>query len=703
MEKSGIVQLVLNVAAAREEAKLGRGLKGAKRERLLGIPKLEDANLAGTKKGAAACTIILTEGDSAKSLALAGIEVVGRDHYGCFPLRGKFLNVREASHAQILANPEVQHLTKILGLQMGKEYTTEAEIAQLRYGSLMIMTDQDHDGSHIKGLLINFIDTFWPSLLRSNLFLKEFVTPIIKVSRNGKPVQSFFTLPEYEAWMAAQPHTRGLTAKYYKGLGTSTAKEAKEYFTAIADHQIDFEYVDADDRAAVELAFSGKMADARKQWLRTYEPATTFVDHSVSRMRYKDFVDKELILFSVADCARSIPSLCDGLKPGQRKILFACFKRKLKAEVKVAQLSGYVAEHSAYHHGEVSLQSTIVGLAQNFVGSNNINLLLPNGQFGTRNQGGKEAASARYIFTALSPVARHLFNEDDDHVLTFLEEEGQSIEPAHYLPILPLCLVNGAQGIGTGWSTSIPPYNPRTIIANLKRMMRGEEPLPMVPWYKGWSGTIEREAGGSSRWTVTGTFSRDDGGDGHETELVITELPVGKWTRDYKTWLEAQLCQKEELVEELREHHAENRVHFALSVPTLEAKFRDDEAVIKKFNLRSTVTMTNLVLFDFDGRIRKYADELEILKEWYGHRLALYEDRRAYLLARLDREHAILANKVKFIQAVIGEELKINRVKRQVLLRSLDAYGLAKWTALQAMMSAWKDLGPGLKTERAVG
>ena len=114
---------------------------------------------------------------------------------------------------------------------------------------------------------------------------------------------------------------------------------------------------------------------------------------------YQDFVNKELILFSIADCTRSIPSMCDGLKPGQRKIMFACFKRKLTQEIKVAQLSGYVAEHSAYHHGEVSLQTTIIALAQNFVGSNNINLLLPLGQFGTRNMGGKEAASARYIFT----------------------------------------------------------------------------------------------------------------------------------------------------------------------------------------------------------------------------------------------------------------------------------------------------------------
>ena len=173
------------------------------------------------------------------------------------------------------------------------------------------------------------------------------------------------------------------------------------------------------------MAFNKKFADRRKTWLETYDPVLTYVDHNVERLRYKDFVNKELILFSVADCLRSIPCLCDGLKPGMRKIMFACFKRKLKAEIKVAQLSGYVAEHSAYHHGEVSLQGTIVSLAQNFVGSNNINLLMPIGQFGTRNQGGKEAASARYIFTNLSPVTRHLFNEQDDAVLTFLEEEGQ--------------------------------------------------------------------------------------------------------------------------------------------------------------------------------------------------------------------------------------------------------------------------------------
>jgi len=109
----------------------------------------------------------------------------------------------------------------------------------------------------------------------------------------------------------------------------------------------------------------------------------------------------------------------------------------------VAQLAGYVSEHSAYHHGEASLQQTIVGLAQDFVGSNNVNLLVPSGQFGTRLQGGKDAASPRYIYTRLAPLARHLFHKADDKLLRYLCEEGQSIEPEHYVPLLPTVLVNG--------------------------------------------------------------------------------------------------------------------------------------------------------------------------------------------------------------------------------------------------------------------
>jgi len=141
--------------------------------------KLTDANKAGTRQGRD-CTLILTEGDSAKSLALAGLDVVGHDLYGVFPLRGKLLNVREAKHDQIMKNEEIQAIKKIVGLQHNKQYTSTES---LRYGRIMVMADQDHDGSHIKGLILNFLDHFYPSLLKLNEFFVEFVTPIVRVRR----------------------------------------------------------------------------------------------------------------------------------------------------------------------------------------------------------------------------------------------------------------------------------------------------------------------------------------------------------------------------------------------------------------------------------------------------------------------------------------------------------------------------------------
>ena len=282
-------------------------------------------------------TLILTEGDSAKSLAMAGIEVVDRDKYGVFPLKGKLLNVREATAKQCTENQELQNIIKIVGLQFGKNYENAKS---LRYGSIIIMSDQDYDGSHIKGLVINFLHHFWPSLLKIYGFLKEFVTPIIKATKNND-VLSFFTIQDFKRWQNTLPLSESskFKIKYYKGLGTSTNKEAKEYFQKINKHQIFFKYLDRRDDANIDLAFNKKKADDRKEWLLNFDPDNT-VDHNNKTLRYADFIDKELIQFSISDNMRSIPSICDGLKPGQRKILFACFKRNLKSEIKVAQFSG---------------------------------------------------------------------------------------------------------------------------------------------------------------------------------------------------------------------------------------------------------------------------------------------------------------------------------------------------------------------------
>ncbi|WMV10796.1 hypothetical protein MTR67_004181 [Solanum verrucosum] len=626
------------------------------------VEKLEDANDAGGRNSDK-CTLILTEGDSAKALAMAGISVVGRDHYGVFPLRGKLLNVREASHKQVSENKEIESIKKILGLQTGKEYES---VKSLRYGHLMIMTDQDHDGSHIKGLLINFIHTFWPSLLKVPSFLVEFITPIVKATHKSGRILAFYTMPEYEAWRRSLGATSsGWSIKYYKGLGTSTSKEGKEYFQDLQKHRKDFIWADNQDGESIELAFSKKKIEARKNWLRQFEPGT-HLDQKEKYISYTEFVNKELILFSMADLQRSIPSMLDGLKPGQRKILFCAFKRNFVKEAKVSQFSGYVSEHSAYHHGEQSLSSTIIGMAQDYVGSNNVNLLQPNGQFGTRNMGGKDHASSRYIYTRLSPIARFLFPKDDDTVLDYLNEDGQSIEPTWYVPIIPMVLVNGSEGIGTGWSSYVPNYNPRDLVANVRRLLNDELMEPMDPWYKGFKGTIEKTATKETgaTYTVTGIIEELS-----ETTLRISELPVRRWTEDYKQFLESMTVStdksKDSFIKEVKAYGDENSVCFEVIMSEENLLLAQQEGLLKKFKLTTTISTSNMHLFDSKGKIKKYDAPEEILEEFY-HKT---------LLEILELELLRIENKVRFILGVVKGEIIVNNRKRADLLLELKNKG----------------------------
>ncbi|KAF7079925.1 hypothetical protein CFC21_084086 [Triticum aestivum] len=694
VSSSGVVTNLLSWA----EFKLNKELKktdGTKKTSIVGIPKLEDANDAGGKNSDK-CTLILTEGDSAKALAMAGIGVVGRDHYGVFPLRGKLLNVREASHKQLMENAEIQNIKKILGLQHEKKYDSTKG---LRYGHLMIMTDQDHDGSHIKGLLINFIHKEWPSLLKVPSFLVEFITPIIKATK-GKAVKPFYSMPDYEAWKEdLGASASSWTIKYYKGLGTSTAEEGRDYFDHIDLHKKDFVWAnDEKDNEAIELAFSKKKIAERKEWLTNYQPGTC-LDQREKRIKYSDFINKELILFSMADLERSIPSMVDGFKPGQRKILFCSFKKNLTKESKVAQFIGYVSEHSAYHHGEQSLASTIIGMAQDFVGSNNINLLEPRGQFGTRNSGGKDAASARYIFTKLHPITRLIFPKDDDVLLNYLNEDGQSIEPSWYMPIIPMVLVNGSEGIGTGWSTYVPNYNPRDIIANLKRLLNGETIVPMIPWYRGFKGSLIETSSKATgvTYTITGVIE-----EVADTKLKITELPVRRWTTDYKEFLESMcpipIKEKEKskdknkekkkdkdkekekskeppLLEEIRSQCDHADVEFELILTEQNMNIAKQEGLEKKFKLTTTIGTTNMHLFDSHGKIKKYDTPEDVLKEFFDLRFEFYVKRKKVMLENMGNELLKYQNKVRFILAVISVEIIVNNRKRADLFDELKQKG----------------------------
>lgn len=669
MNKTGLMDRLLEITERASNLALKKQDGGRKR-RLTEFVKLEDANMAGTKDSSK-CTLILTEGDSALTLAVAGLAVIGRDYYGCFPLRGKILNVRDASQEQILNNKEISALKKIIGLQHKKTYTSTEG---LRYGHVMIMTDQDHDGSHIKGLIINFLESLFPGLLDIPGFLLEFITPIVKVTvlRNGRAIRviPFYNMPEFEEWRDTEGRTCRWKHKYYKGLGTSTPEtEGREYFSDLIRHEKRFLNLQEGDKERIELAFSKSKADDRKQWLQEFVPGT-YLDSNITDIPISDFIDKELILFSMADNLRSIPSVMDGLKPAQRKVVYACTQRR-NTEIKVAALSGHITEKMGYHHGEQSLQQTIIGLAQSFVGTNNIYYLMPIGGFGSRASGGKDASAARYISTLLNPLARTLFHANDDPLLRYMQDDESTVEPEHFVPILPTLLVNGAEGIGTGWSTNIPSFNPEDLVENIRRMMTGDALKPLVPWYRGWTGTIERVPGSEHQFRVSGRIEIIN-----DTTLAITELPVRMWTQTMKEFLLKSLTGSSkgdkkaasgEFIDDMTEEHGAG-IRFIVKLTKDQMDKVRQVGIYNKFKLLAPMSTSNMVAFDPEGRLRRYSTAEDILKEFYYVRLDYYVKRKDNMSQQMRNHLERLTSRARFIKMIIDRELVIsNRPKRDVI------------------------------------
>ena len=640
---------VLDDLVALGAAKIDKELKktdGSKKSRITGVPKLDDANWAGTHRSTE-CTLIITEGDSAKALAIAGLSVVGRDKFGVFPLRGKPRNVRDATIKQVTENEEFSNLKKILGLQHGKVYNS---LRDLRYGRLMIMTDADLDGSHIKGLVLNMIHVYWPQLIGLG-FVVSMVTPVIKAGKTW-----FFTEEAFrDASTSAGP------VKYYKGLGTSTSAEAKEYFKQIDKLTVGFS-TDPHLTESMTLAFSKSQADDRKEWLAKHmaSPPKGIPYGSVKTLTVTDFIHRDLANFSAEDIKRSIPHVADGLKPSQRKVIYACLKKNLTADMKVAQLAGYVAEQTAYHHGEASLQGTIVNLAQNFVGANNLNLLEPSGQFGTRLAGGKDAASSRYIFTRLAPWTKNIFDPNDNAVLKYVTDDGQQVEPEFYVPVVPMILMNGAEGIGTGFSCYVPPFNPEAIKQNILCALDQVPMVPMKPYFKGFRGKMTKTK--DHTWVMEGIVQKEGG------QLHITELPPGKWIQDFKEHLE-DLVEKN-VIQKYENHSTETQPDFRIW------GFAGEDPV-KELGLVKTIHTSNMYLIGPKGAVKKYASPEEILCDYIELRTDLYKKRKAHLVRELESEIQWISTKLEFIKGVIQGSIKVlneplDSVKAQMRKRKFE-------------------------------
>jgi DNA topoisomerase-2 len=556
-------------------------------------------------------------------------------------------------------------------------------------------------------------------------------TPILKARRGAQEVL-FYNDGEFEAWKKQFPgevvpanwHT-----KYYKGLGTSTGKEFKEYF----EHKkmVAFVHTGKESDDHLDMAFNKKRADDRKEWLSNYS-REAYLDTSKPSIPYEEFVDRGLIHFSIYDNERSIPNLMDGLKISLRKILYAAFKKGgLKTEIKVAQFSGYVSEHSAYHHGEASLNAAIVGMAQNFVGSNNINLLEPNGQFGSRSAGGSDSASERYIFTQLNRLTRLIYRQEDDAVLSYIDDDGQMVEPIYYAPAIPMVLVNGSKGIGTGFSTDVMPHNPLQIIAYIRAMLKevsvSDRPI-IEPYFKGFKGTVKNIAqapatsaasatsgapaanaasatsgapaanAASAKYLIKGTYEIIA-----DRKVRITELPIGTWTDDYKEFLEKLMDAPaasdkskgdkaasgggtpvlKEYSDMSTDSVVDITVTFHPSYPhtpkDLQAAVVDADAGTNKLEkllgLFTTQSTSNMNLFDAHEKLRKYATIYDIIEDYYTERLSLYAKRKAAMLSQLANELRVLSNRARYIQEVLDDKLELRRQTKDAIFAKMTAHG----------------------------
>lgn len=654
--------------AADLNKEIGTGRRLSSKSLISHITKLVDATTTRFD-GKNPRTLIVTEGDSAKALALNSLSSDQKKYCGVFPLRGKLLNVRNKNLKRLKTCKELQDLFLALGLEL----QSEADPSKLRYQRLLIMTDQDADGSHIKGLVINAFEALWPRMLQRNPgYISLFSTPIVKIKLPGsKDPIPFYSFKEYHKWQRANPNQR-FTAKYYKGLGTSTTAEGKEYFANMEKNVMKL-VVDSKDKRLLDSVFDSQEVEWRKDWMTKANAFTgeIDIDRSKTSLTISDFVHREMVHFALLGNARALAHSVDGLKPSQRKILWAMMKRGRNESSKVAQLSGYISEASSFHHGEVSLQETMIKMAQNFTGGNNINYLVPEGQFGSRQQLGNDHAAPRYIFTKLSRFARLLFPSDDDPLLDYVDEEGTIVEPTHYVPIIPTLLCNGSVGIGFGFSSNIPSFHPLDVAASVRAMINGESAKQvakrLVPWAVGFQGHVRK--GPEGEFIAVGKYGAYQNGNLH-----ISELPWSTSIEAFRNHV-SQLATND-VVLRIADYSGANHVDIDLSVDrecmTTWAEVETGMALAQRIYVNGTVFSPNGTLAPLDS------DLSPVLQWHYDRRLDLYKKRRTRILHERQQELARLESTLSFVTAFRAGKIDIVNATDDSLLKSCQKLNMVR-------------------------
>jgi DNA gyrase/topoisomerase IV subunit B len=816
------------------EAKQMKNLQktdGKKRRHIL-LEKGEDANEAGGMQSKK-CTLFIVEGKSAMGYAVKAISSIpnGRNFYGILPIRGKLLNVMNANAQQIAENEELTEIKKMLGLKEGLNYSSDEAFASLRYGYVVILTDADDDGKHIMGLILNFFYCRFQTLLARG-FVHYLRTPILRVY-SGKNVLKFYSAGEYETWKENTPNASSWKHRYYKGLGTSKDSDILDDFKT--PKMVMCLY---DDQCpdSFKLAFDSKYSNQRKAWIATWQKAFDIED--VRECPISKFINEEFIQYSVSNLHRSIPRMMDGLKVSQRKVLWSAFCHwkgqglghlmKGPKEIKVERFASITAEATNYHHGGTCLAETIIAMAQNFVGANNLPYFTQDGQFGcvapetpillwhggiklakeittedilvgddglprniskvvngydemyeiiqdfgnnykvnslhiltlshndtiidiniqqllsnklsefksvhydpinskirmggnisikhlgrgpycgwyldsnerfllgdftvthnTRNLGGEDAAQPRYPDTRPQEWLKYVYVAQDFPLMERMVDEGNEVEPVSFLPIIPMALINGCLGIGTGHSTFIPNCSPMEVVDWFLAKLEKKTKIPsVIPWYRGFTGNIKIK---TATVKEDDFFDRSDSEDDAEeepqepktrevtlsmvttgkvhvdkkTNLHILELPIGIWIHKYKEFLESLLENKKiNDFSNLSTHEVPNFViQGFVGKPTFD-----------KLKIRRTYGLTNMVLLDMNNIPRKYKSIDGLLEEFYRLRMPYYALRKENMLQDINGRIKVLEDKYKFLKLVIEDKIIIFKKSKQEIVQQMKQY-----------------------------
>jgi len=390
---------------------------------------------------------------------------------------------------------------------------------------------------------------------------------------------------------------------------------------------------------------------------------TTDVKSSRKTKDVKDFFGNEYVNFASYDNLRKIASYVDGLKNSSRKVIYTILDKNITNEYKVQRLTSLVSEHTEFIHGETNLEGVICNLAQNFVGSNNLNILYPEGNFGTRFS--PTPSASRYIYTFKEKAIDFIFRKEDFDILEIQKFEGSNIEPKYFIPIIPFVLINGSLGVSPGFAQKILPRDPKEIVSILEDYLNGKElPTKILPFYKNFKGTIFSD---DLSHRVKGAFERNGRGT-----IIITELPVGYNLKTYKKVLKELLEKK--VIKKYKDLSEDDCFRFEVSV-SLDFMKLEDEKIIDKLKLYKPST-ENFTTIDENLKIRVFKNEIELLKDYIDIRLKLYKKRKEFRLVSLEKEINFLQDRLKFIQYKIDDKIIIDKRSKENVAKQCEEYGI---------------------------